>query len=65
MFKFKTFGVKNYKLLFHEFLLILVYQKNNPSVKVWHLSNFYCCYSNKNGYKNRLQIEKLPFWTNC
>ena len=39
----------------------LVYEKNNPSVKFWHLYYFYRCYGNKNGQQNMLKIEKMPF----
>ena len=26
---------------------------------------FYRCYGNKNGGRNSLKIEKLPFWPKC
>ena len=53
---------KNWKLIFTNFFL-LVYLKNNWSVKFRHLFKIYHCYGNKNGQQNRLKTEKLAFWT--
>ena len=42
----------------------LVVLKNNPSVKVWHLFNFYRCHSNKKGHQNRLKKTNCHFGSN-